>query len=139
MVQTGDNDTRNSPGCYTKGFIRKGKFTSANMMYLGDYTAFPALWIDPNVTGTINERVTPRPSPRISIKLMGSELTLRSVEGRTLDNARLITIRGMVVARGEKTAPDRQRFMVASLPTGIYLLSWRESNVAMARFITITR
>jgi hypothetical protein len=139
MAQCGDNDIGTSPGCYTKAFIRKGKTTSANMMYLGDYVAFPALWIDPNVTGTINERVTPRPGARVSIKLMGSELTLRSADGRALDNARLITIRGMVVARGERVAPDRQRFTVASLPMGIYLLSWHELNVAMARFITIAR
>jgi hypothetical protein len=111
------------------------------MMYLGDYLAFPALWIDPNpLTGTINEGLTPGTSPRVCIiKLMGSELTLRSAEGRTLDNARLINVRGMVVARGEKTAPDMQRFTVASLPMGIYLLAWHESNVAMARFVTIAR
>jgi hypothetical protein len=141
LAQTGDNDIRRtSPGCYTKAFIRKGKTTSANMMYLGDYIAFPALWIDPVIfTGTINERVTPGPSPRVSIKLIGSELTLRSAEGRAIDNARLITIRGMVVARGEKIAPDKQRFTVVSLPRGIYLLSWRESNVAMSRFVTIAR
>jgi len=141
MIQTGDNQRSASPGCYSKAFIRKGKFApSTKVMYLGDYLAFPALWIDPAVfAGTINERVTPRPSPRISIKLTGSELTLRSVEGRTLDNARLISIRGMVVARGEKTAANQQRFAVASLPTGIYLLTWHESNVAMAKFVTITR
>jgi hypothetical protein len=45
----------------------------------------------------------------------------------------------MVVARGEKTAPDRQHFTVASLPMGIYLLSWHESNAAVARFVTIAR
>jgi hypothetical protein len=141
LAQCGDNDIKTSPGCYTKGFIRKGKFNvPTNMMYLGDYTAFPALWIDPKPpTGTINERVWPGPGARVSIKLMGSELTLRSAEGKTIDNARLITIKGMVVAKGEKTAPDRQRFSVASMPNGIYLLSWRESNVAMARCITIAR
>jgi hypothetical protein len=141
MIQTGDNQRSASPVCYSKAFIRKGKFVpSTKVMYLGDYLAFPALWIDPAVfTGTINERVTPRPGARISIKLMGSELTLRSADGRALDNARLITIRGMVVARGERVAPDRQRFTVASLPMGIYLLSWHELNVAMARFITIAR
>jgi hypothetical protein len=139
-VHTGDNDQANSPGCYTKAFIRRGKTTSANMMFLGDYFSFPALWIDPNpLTGTINESATPRPSTRISIKLTGSELTLGNIEGRALDNARLITIKGMVVARGEKTAANQQRFSVASLPRGIYLLSWQESNVAMARFVTIAR
>ena len=111
------------------------------MMYLGDYFAFPALWIDPNpLTGTINQGKTPGTSSRICIiKLTGSELTLRSAEGRALDNARLITIRGTVVARGVKTAANQQRFSVASLPRGIYLLSWQESNVAMAKFITISR
>ncbi len=142
LAQCGDNDVGTSPGCYTKAFIRKGKMTTPpRMMYLGDYLAFPALWIDPNpLTGTINEGLTPGTSPRVCIiKLMGSELTLRSAEGRALDNARLINVRGMVVARGEKIAPDRQRFTVASLPMGIYLLSWHESNVAMARFVTIAR
>jgi hypothetical protein len=141
LAQCGDNDVGTSPGCYTKAFIRKGKTTTTPaMMYLGDYLAFPALWIDPAVfTGTINERVTPGSSSQVSIKLIGSELMLRSANGRVLDDARLITIRGMVVARGEKTAPDRQRFTVASLPTGIYLLSWHESNVAMTKFIAIAR
>lgn len=141
MAQCGDNDLGTSLGCYTKAFIRRGKTTSANMMYLGDYFAFPALWIDPNpLTGTIDQGVAPNTSLRICIiKLTGSELTLRSADGGALDNARLITIRGTVVARGEKTAANQQRFTIASLPTGIYLLSWRESNVAMAKFITIAR
>ncbi len=141
MSQTGDNDAGGSPGCYSKAFIRKGKTApSTKVMYLGDYLSWPALWIDPNVfTNVINNRVTPGPSSRISIRIGGNELTLRSAEGRALDNARLINVRGMVVARGEKTAPDRQRFTVASLPMGIYLLSWRESNVAVARFVTIAR
>jgi hypothetical protein len=143
MVQTGDNQASISPGCYTKAFIRKGKTApSTKVMYLGDYIAWPALWIDPNPfvpTATIDKRVDQVPSSRISIRISGKELAIASAEGRTLDNVRLINVRGMVVARGERTAPDRQRFTVASLPMGIYLLTWQEANIARAKYITITR
>jgi hypothetical protein len=142
MIQVGDNDVQSSPGCYSKAFIRRGKTTNPPVaMYLGDYFGWPNLWIDPAPSAGVmyNRAETPGSSPRITIRISGNELTLWSPEGRTLDNATLVNLKGMVIARGEKTSSDRQHFTIASLPRGICLLSWRESNVMMARFITITR
>ena len=140
MIQTGDNQASGSPGCYTKAFIRRGKTTSTNMMYLGDYLAFPALWIDPVVfSGTINGRVMPRPGAQVSIRLTAAELTLVNPEGRAIDNAILTNVNGAVVARGQRTAPHRQHFAIASMPAGIYILSWRSAKVTEARFIAVAR
>jgi len=143
LIQTGDNQQSASPGCYTKAFIRKGKTTTPPMtMYLGDFLAFPALWIDPAVfSGTINERATPRTDARarIFIRLTAAELILADLEGRVIDNAVLTNVNGAVVARGQGTAPHRRRFAIASVPAGMYILSWRSANVTEARFIVVAR
>jgi filamentous hemagglutinin family protein len=138
MVQTGDNQASASPGCYTKAFIRKGKFSSQNMMYLGDFFAFPALWINPKIsTQTVYNRVTTSPANRIAVTITATDLTLANPENRTLDNAVLTNVNGVVVAIGRKTAPNVQRFTVSSIPAGIYIVSWRESNSILSRFVTI--
>jgi hypothetical protein len=142
MIQTGDNQASGSPGCYTKAFIRKGKTTSTNIMYLGDYLAFPALWIDPTVfSGTINGRAAPRlgARTRISVKLTAAELILADLGGSAIDNAVLFNINGAVVVRGQRTAAEKRRFAIASVPAGMYILSWRSANATEARFIAITR
>jgi hypothetical protein len=138
MIQTGDNDASGSPGCYTKAFIRKGK-TSANVMYLGDYFAFPALWINPVVgTKTIRNRDV-KTEAKVSIKLMGRELTLVSAGNASIDNAVLTNVNGAVVARGGKISTGRELFSVSSLRAGMYLLSWHQGNGTLSRYITITR
>jgi hypothetical protein len=137
MVQTGDNQASASPGCYTKAFIRKGK-TSSNVMYLGDYYAFPALWINPNLpTQNINNRVTSNPGARVSIKLTATELALVNFENKAFNNAVLTNVSGAVVAVARKTAPNVQRFTVSAIPAGIYIVSWHESNSVLSRFVTI--
>jgi hypothetical protein len=138
MIQTGDNQGSISPGCYTKAFIRKGKFSSQNMMYLGDYFAFPALWINPKLpTKTINNRVTSSPANRVAVTITPTGLTLVNPENRTLDNAMLTNVSGAVVSVGRKIAPNELRFAVSSIPAGIYIVSWHESNSVMSRFVTI--
>jgi hypothetical protein len=142
MIQTGDNQSSKSPGCYSKAFIRKGKTTSANMMYLGDFMAFPALWIDPAQfvgTGAMNNRIVPDLCPRISVKFLGGNLTLKNVEGGPVENAVLIGINGAVVARGERISQSQRHFSISSLHAGMYLLSWSEGNGTFSKYITITR
>jgi hypothetical protein len=137
MVQTGDNQASVSPGCYSKAFIRKGK-NSANIKYLGDYIAFPALWINPNVpTQTFSNRVTTSPDAKVTVKLTKTELTLVNNNNRIIDNAILTNVNGAVVATGKKVTPDIQQFSVLGIPAGTYILSWHSANVSSARFITI--
>ena len=139
MVQCGDNQASQSPGCYTKAFIRKGK-NSANVKYLGDYIAFPALWINPNVpTQTYNNRITTSPDAKVVVKLTSRELTLINFANTAVDDAVLMTLNGAVVAVGEKTSPDQRRFPIERIPSGSYVLSWHSANAASARFVTITR
>jgi hypothetical protein len=140
MVQCGDNDFGNSPGCYTKAFIRKGK-NSAHVMYLGDYVAFPALWINPAAPGTneINEKVKPTSDQRVTVKMTGTELMLANLGNVPIDNAFLIGINGAVVARGQRTAPDQLRIAVSSVPAGMYILSWRSANSTSAKFVTVSK
>ncbi len=139
MVQTGDNQASASPGCYTKAFIRKGK-TSNNMMYVGDFVGFPALWINPNMsTKTYNNRITANPDAKVVIKRMGNELTLVNFENRVVDDAVLTTLNGTVVAIGQKISPDQRLFSIGKIPSGSYVVSWHSANTASARFVTITR
>jgi hypothetical protein len=143
MIQVGDNDAVHSPGCYSKAYIRKGKTENPpQVMYVGDYLGWPAMWIDPQPysAGVINDR--PRHSDSsspISVQMHGSEISLSSPRGAALESARLIDLKGAVVSRGEWISPDSRRFTIGHLSTGIYFLSWRESNTAIARIVTITR
>ena len=108
-------------------------------MYLGDYFAFPALWINPVVgTKTIRNRDV-KTEAKVSIKLMGRELTLVSAGNASIDNAVLTNVNGAVVARGGKISTGRELFSVSSLRAGMYLLSWHQGNGTLSRYITITR
>jgi hypothetical protein len=139
MVQCGDNQASVSPGCYTKAFIRKGK-NSTNIKYLGDYIAFPALWINPNAaTQTYGNRLTTSPDSKVTVRLTSTELTLANFGNRPIENAVLTNVSGAIVARGQKVAPDQQRIGLSSTPAGTYVLSWRSSNVTSVRFVTIAR
>ncbi len=149
MCQCGDNDIGGkdnpggaaSPGCYTKGFIREGKTSSSHIMYIGDYTTFPALWINPAAPGT---RVTIDSSPfalspRATVSLSRTELSLLNYGNKVIDNAILTNINGAVVVRGQRAAPDRQRFEISSIPAGMYILAWRSGSERSARFVTISK
>ena len=141
MIQTGDNDAKSSPGCYTKAFIRKGK-TSANVMYLGDYVSFPALWIDSNPfvsTETINKRNSQNHASPISIQILAHGLILRSPEGEGLDNVILCSMTGAIVAKGNWVSSSQQRVTITSLRAGMYLLSWHEGNSTMSKYVTLAR
>ncbi len=140
LAQCGDNDQQHSAGCYTKAFIRKGK-TSAHMMYVGDYVAFPALWINPTAPGT-KATITSSAfilSRRATITLTRTELILANYGNRTIDNAILLNLTGAILASGRKAAPDQQKFTLLSVPSGTYILSWRSGNETSARFVTIAK
>jgi hypothetical protein len=140
MVQTGDNDQGVSPGCYTKAFIRKGKATSfATTMYLGDYFAFPALWIDPkpfSTTGTFDRTVPSVKDPRVTIALAGRELT---ISGALIDNAVVYSLNGTVAARGIRNDRGCVHFSLSTLHAGMYLLVWRQGSGSHSRYLTIAR
>jgi hypothetical protein len=139
MAQAGDNTVSASPGCYTKAFIRKGKTTSARMMYLGDYIGYPALWIDPKpfgTTGTLDRPATSIEKQRVSITLAGRELTLR---GTSVDQAIIYGLNGAVAARGGKRPDGAVRLSLSSMAVGTYLLTWREGISARSRYITVSR
>jgi hypothetical protein len=143
MIQVGDNDVINSPGCYSKAYIRRGKTTDPpQVLYLGDYFGWPAMWIDPQPypSGVIkNSAPLSGASSRISVLIRGNAVTLSGLSGRALQSARLINARGTVVSRGEMASPDTRRFNTAHMSTGIYFMSWQESNTVKARIVTITR
>jgi hypothetical protein len=110
------------------------------MTYLGDYFAFPALWINPNVaTNTINNRAGSIPDTRISIKCTAAELTIVDFNGDAIDNAVLAKVNGSVVAKGQNITTGHCRFAVSSLPAGMYVVSWQKAKTASARFIAIAR
>jgi hypothetical protein len=143
MIQVGDNDVNASPGCYSKAYIRRGKTTDPpQVMYLGDYFGWPAMWIDSNAYSidVINDRTLfIEKSSRVSVQINGSKLILMSTEGGGIYNARLINVKGVVVSRGEKMSADKQRFAISYLPIGIYLLSWQEATVVRSKVVTIAR
>ena len=139
MAQTGDNDQGVSPGCYTKAFIRKGKTTSSSMMYLGDYFAFPAFWIDPkpfSTTGTLNRPIPSAKDPHVTVALAGRELTLA---GAVIDNAVVYGLNGTVAARGIKNDRRCVQFSLSKLHAGTYLLFWRQGSGSHSRYLTIAR
>lgn len=139
MAQTGDNDQGVSPGCYTKAFIRKGKTTSGSMIYLGDYFAFPALWIDPKPftsVGALNRLVPSVKDPRVTIALAGRELTL---SGAMVDNVAVYGLNGSLVAWGAHKGGHNVHVSLRSLQAGTYLLSWRQGNGTGSRYFTIGR
>jgi hypothetical protein len=139
MAQAGDNTVSASPGCYTKAFIRKGKTTSARMMYLGDYIGYPALWIDPNpfgTTGTLDRPATSIEKQRVSITLAGRELTLM---GASVDQAIIYGLNGAVAARGGKRPDGAVRLSLSSMVVGTYILTWREGISTRSRYITVSR
>jgi hypothetical protein len=143
MIQVGDNDVLNSPGCYSKAYIRKGKTTDPpQVMYLGDYLGWPAMWIDPApyASGVIHN-VAPVPDAylRNSVQVGRQELTLSTAGGPLMENARLINVKGAVVSKGEKTSSFTCRFDIRNLHTGIYFISWQEAGTIKARVITIAR
>jgi hypothetical protein len=139
MVQTGDNDQGVSPGCYTKAFIRKGKATSfSSAMYLGDYFAFPALWIDPkplNATGTLNHRISSTEKSSVSVKLAGRELTL---SGASVDKAILYSLNGAIIAWGRSSCGNIH-FSLPRLHAGTYLLKWHQGSGTQSQYLTISR
>ncbi|MBN1128687.1 MAG: hypothetical protein JXA71_06855 [Chitinispirillaceae bacterium] len=140
MVQTGDNDQGVSPGCYTKAFIRKGKAASfAATMYLGDYFAFPALWIDPQPftpVGTLDRPVPSSGKHRVTVTLAGRELTL---SGAGVDKVSVYGLNGAVVARGERNDGCGVHLSLASLRAGTYLLVWRQGSGTGSRYVAIPR
>jgi len=141
MIQTGENQESMSPGCYTKAFIRKGK-TSANTMYLGDYIAFPALWIDPKpfvVTETIDNRASQNHGSQISVHMLADNLTLMNSQGEGIDNVILSSLNGAVVAKGERISSGQQHVSLTSLHAGMYLLSWHQGNATMSKYVTLAR
>jgi hypothetical protein len=78
-------------------------------------------------------------SSRISVLIRGNMVTLSGLDGRALQSARLINAGGTVVSRGEMASPDTRRFKIGLLSTGIYFISWQESNTVKARIVTTTR
>jgi hypothetical protein len=132
FIHCGDVDNNVSPGCYSKAFIRKGKTAkSPQEIYLGDYIGFPDFWIDPNpfvTTGMGEGRIAPRQNGRLSIKFTADGLTISDVDGKIIDNAVLTGINGAIAAVGWKTAANQWRFKVKSMPSGIYILTWRSEK-----------
>jgi len=143
MIQVGDNDVVNSPGCYSKAYLRKGKTTDPpTVLYLGDYFGWPAMWIAPApFTSVVIHGRTPisDASSRISIQTSGNHLTLSGSAGSTLENVRLINMRGEVVSKAAGISPCAKRFDITRLSNGLYLVSWQESNSHKVRLVTITR
>jgi hypothetical protein len=143
MIQVGDNDVHGSPGCYSKAYIRKGKTTiPPQVMYLGDYLGWPAMWIDPQpfpTVGVINDRAPSSAiSSRVSIQMSGNEITFTTAHGRPA-NTRLTNVKGVVVSRGRETSPGTQSFAIEHVSTGVYFITWQESNAEKVTAVTITR
>lgn len=139
MAQSGDNSTGDSPGCYTKSFIRKGRTTSARMMYLGDYIGYPALWIDPQPFGATRAmRNASAKATGSAVAIVRSDREIR-ISGAAVQNAALYRLDGVVAARGEKTLDGAVTVRLASLVAGAYILSWRSGNSLGTRYMTLSR
>jgi hypothetical protein len=141
MAQAGDNSQNSdqSPGCYTKAFIRKGKTTSAKMMYLGDYIGYPALWIDPqplNATGIDRSAALSRNPGRDVFTLAGREIR---IGGRTVGDAAVFRLDGACVIRGGKNNGNGVTLSLSSLAAGSYMVSWRNGAAIQNRYITLSR
>jgi hypothetical protein len=143
MIQVGDNDVNSSPGCYSKAYLRKGKTTNPpQVMYLGDYLGWPAMWIDPAeyTTRTINGRIPlSNPTMKVALQIRKGLLTLTNANGNAIENAMLINSKGMTVVRGTMKSADTYHFLIGHLPRGIYILCWLESNMLRAQAVTINR
>jgi hypothetical protein len=74
-----------------------------------------------------------------TIKTFGTELVLTDGNNKTINSAVLIDVKGAIIAKGQRTAADQQRFSVGSIPAGLYVLSWHSANSISSRFITIAR
>jgi hypothetical protein len=143
LIQTGDNDVINSPGCYSKAYIRKGKTNDPpQVMYLGDYFGWPAMWIDPQAfpSGVIRNKAPASDfSSQATIMTCGNLLTLSAAKSKCLENVRLINVKGAVVARAARSSAGTYCFDIRHLSIGIYLVSWKELNVEKSRIVTISR
>jgi len=111
-------------------------------MYLGDYIAFPALWIDPKpfvVTETIDNRASQNHGSQISVHMLADNLTLMNSQGEGIDNVILSSLNGAVVAKGERISSGQQHVSLTSLHAGMYLLSWHQGNATMSKYVTLAR
>jgi hypothetical protein len=143
LIQTGDNDVINSPGCYSKAYLRKGKTNDPpQVLYLGDYFGWPAMWIDPAPfsSGVIRSRAPSSDHPtQVTIMICGNMLTLSGPKAIRLESGRIIDVKGAVVARAAASSANTHCYNISHLSTGVYLVSWRESNVEKSRIVTIAR
>lgn len=140
MVQTGDNEQSVSPGCYTKAFIRKGRpsrFSSS--MYLGDYFAFPALWVDPNPlvsVGTVSHSISANNQTRATVTYNRQELTL---SGTLLKKATVFSLNGKVTAQKYGCINGTIHISLSRIQPGTYIVVWHQGSETYSQFISISR
>jgi hypothetical protein len=140
MVQTGDNEQSVSPGCYTKAFIRKGRSSRfSSSMYLGDYFAFPALWIDPNPLIPV-KTVVNQPSAnyqiRATITCNHQKLTL---SGNLLNKATVFCLNGIVKAQKIGSVNNTIDISLSHIQSGTYVVVWHQGSETFSQFISISR
>jgi hypothetical protein len=143
MIQTGDNDVIHSPGCYSKAYIRKGKRTTPpQVIYLGDYFGWPAIWIDPAEMGSPVKRELLKGAGIVAapeISRAGSLIRIAQPVGIPLHNVCLLSVKGVTVAVGNRTGPVSATIDIRHIPAGVYFVAWRESAAVKSRMITVTR
>lgn len=140
MVQTGDNEQSVSPGCYTKAFIRKGRFTRfSSSMYLGDYFAFPALWVNPNplvAVETISNLVSANNHSRAVVTCNHEELTL---SGTLVDKTTIFSLNGAVKAQKTSHVNGIMRISLSRFQAGTYIVVWHQGSETYSQYVSITR
>jgi hypothetical protein len=140
MVQTGDNEQSVSPGCYTKAFIRKGRSTRfASSMYLGDYFAFPALWLDPNPlipVEIVNHSVSANNQSRAVVTCNHQELTLSGV---LIDKVTIFSLNGAVKTQKAGNVNGIMHFSLSRFHAGTYIVVWNQGYETFSQYISIPR
>jgi nitrous oxidase accessory protein NosD len=100
------------------------------------------MWIDPAPfsSGVIRSRAPSSDHPtQVTIMICGNMLTLSGPKAIRLESGRIIDVKGAVVARAAASSANTHCYNISHLSTGVYLVSWRESNVEKSRIVTIAR
>jgi hypothetical protein len=141
MIQTGDNDLNNSPGCIKTARIRKAANLD-QMMYLGTRYYWPDLWVGPPPSAARFGQGKPasrRTEARILVHQSRGEVIVRSRYGQEINDVQLYNLHGMAVARPERTSVSAYRIEVEGLPSAAYLLSWQQDGRTLCRYVNVRR
>jgi hypothetical protein len=135
LISTGDNDAKKSPGCISTARIRNAKSWDKYMI-LGATVYWPDLWVG-TATSVVPGKADLQATWNGAVRFAGNLLSIKDLGDKEIRNARVMNLKGAIVASGEKISRSELNVNVSSLPVGVYLLSWERDGVTMSRHVNV--